>query len=125
MSLRKYDGSFTTAGVVIGLLAFAAMFLSIWAFFDALFGTTYSADGYNTHCLTKEQARTKWPKELIYWHTAHHCWDNVQGTANTASMADGTVKIIRAPKPNRTIKAGREDMPAPPIDASGNAVRTR
>ena len=78
-----------------------------------------------TPCLTKEQARAKWPEDLIFWHGANHCWDNERGTAATASMADGTVKIIRAPKPNRAIKASREDMPAPLIDASGNAVRTR
>ena len=93
--MKNYSGSFTALVATGILLAIAAIGLAIWAASIAL--GTDNATPRSVSCLTKEQARAKWPNELIYWHTAHHCWDNVQGTANTASMADGTVKIIRAP----------------------------
>ena len=36
-------------------------------------------------CLTKEQARAKWPKDWLYWHTANRCWDNQKvGSVNRA-----------------------------------------
>lgn len=27
-------------------------------------------------CMTQAQARAKFPKAHLYWHTLHHCWDN-------------------------------------------------
>ena len=118
MDLRRYDGSLTTAGAIIGLVVFVLLFIAVWAISDAVFGAASAADSA-TPCLTKEQARAKWPKEWIYWHGMNHCWDNVRGTAATANKADGTVQIIRAPKPNRATKADK----SLPIDGSGNAVQ--
>ena len=84
---------------------------------------TMAADN-NPPCLTKEQARAKWPNDYLHWHTAHHCWNNERGTANTALRPDGTVQIIRAPKPNRATKADRKDMAArPSFDTNDNMVR--
>jgi hypothetical protein len=65
-----------------------------------------SAEGYNPHCLTKEQARAKYPGQVIYWRTANRCW--------------GDVKPGHAV--NRTLKGGRQDTP---IDASENATTRR
>ena len=31
-------------------------------------------------CLTQAQAKAKWPGRWLYWHTARHCWDNVNKT---------------------------------------------
>jgi hypothetical protein len=96
-------------------LATAVTFFAVWK--------AMAADN-NPPCLTKEQARAKWPKEYIYWHTAHHCWDATRGRANTAAKADGTVQIIRAPQPNRAMKADRKDMAArPDFDTNDNMVR--
>src|SRR5262245_45821102 len=33
----------------------------------------------NAQCLTKSEARAKWPKRHLYWHTEHHCWDATPG----------------------------------------------
>jgi hypothetical protein len=96
-------------------IAFAVSLFAVWK--------TSAADA-NPPCLSKEQARAKWPKEWLYWHTAHHCWDATRGRANTAAKADGTVQIIRAPQPNRARKADREDMAARPgFDTNDNMVR--
>ena len=27
-------------------------------------------------CLTFADARARWPKSHLYWHTVNHCWDN-------------------------------------------------
>ena len=116
MKLRHYDGSLTMAAVGLGLVVFGLLFVAIWAMMSAAFGADSAAP-----CLTKEQARAKWPKEWIYWHGMNHCWDNVRGTANTANKADGTVQIINAPKPNRKTKADK----SLPIDASGNTTTKR
>jgi hypothetical protein len=96
-------------------LATAVTFFAVWK--------TMAADN-NPPCLTKEQARAKWPKDWLFWHGSNHCWDATRGTANTASKADGTVQIIRAPKPNRAMKADRKDMAARPgFDTNDNMVR--
>jgi len=117
MGLRNYSGSFITPVAITILFAVAVICLMLWGIYGAA-----GADSI-APCLTKEQARAKWPKEWLYWHTSHHCWDNVRGNANTANTADGSVKIIRAPKPNRTAKGSREDIERADLDANGNAVR--
>jgi hypothetical protein len=113
MSLKSYDGGFTVPVVTSLLLAIAAVCLIGWL----LFGTAFGADNV-APCLTKEQARAKWPKDWIFWHGLNHCWDNVRGRAKTANMPTGEVKIIVAPKPNRARKASRSDA----FDANGNAA---
>jgi hypothetical protein len=114
MNMRNYEGSFTVPVVISLLLAIVAVCLIGWL----LFGTALGADNA-APCLTKEQARTKWPQEWLYWHGVNHCWDNVRGRAATANMPNGEVKIIVAPKPNRAKRASREDA----LDANGNAVK--
>jgi hypothetical protein len=118
------DAAYHLASKDDRMLAVVAVTIAI-AFFVSLFAIwQVMAADVAPVCLTKEQARAKWPKEWLYWHTAHHCWDNVRGTANTASKADGTVQIIRAPKPNRAMKADRKDMAARPgFDTNDNMVR--
>lgn len=112
--MRGYSGPLTWPVVIIVMLFIVGIFLAIWG----LTNIAYGADNV-ARCLTKEQARAKWPKEWIYWHGSNHCWDNVRGTANTATAANGSVKIIRAPKPNRAAKEGRADT-QPALDANGN-----
>jgi len=55
----------------------AAVLLTITAlFFVALLATVARAET----CLSKAEARAKWPKAHLYWHTGDHCWDNKQST---------------------------------------------
>lgn len=35
----------------------------------------YASEG----CLSKAEARSKWPKAHLFWHTAEKCWDNQVG----------------------------------------------
>ena len=113
--MRGYRGSLTWATIGIGLAVAALILIGVGLLVEAAFGADNAAP-----CLTKEQARAKWPKDWIFWHGMNHCWDNVRGTANTANKPDNTVQIIRAPKPNRATKGGRMDTPQ--VDASGNEV---
>lgn len=106
VNLRHYDGSLTTAGAVVGFIVFVLLFIAVWAIADAVFGAAHAADNYNPHCLTKEQARTKFPKQTIYWHTADRCWNDV---------APGRAV-------NRIAKGPRQDTP---LDALGNATARR
>lgn len=93
MNLRHYDGSLTKAGVALGLIVFALIFIAIWAVVEVAFGA-------DVDCMSKEQARSKYPKQVIYWHTANRCWNNIPAR-----------KVSR--------------MPVPQIDASGNATPRR
>jgi hypothetical protein len=38
MQLRSYTGSLTRAGIIIGLIVFALLFIAIWAIVDAVLG---------------------------------------------------------------------------------------
>jgi hypothetical protein len=40
--------------------------------------TASSSMATNNACLTKSEARAKWPKDHLYWHGQDHCWDNKQ-----------------------------------------------
>jgi hypothetical protein len=44
----------------------------------------------NPDCLTKAQAKAKWPKAWLYWHTADHCWDNRPGRRHGLHRQHGT-----------------------------------
>jgi hypothetical protein len=104
MQLRNsFTGTLTRAGVIVGLVVFALLFLALWAIVDVAFGADV---GYNPHCLTKEQARAKFPNGVIYWHTANRCWNDV---------APGRAV-------NRIAKGPRQDTQ---LDASGNATSRR
>jgi hypothetical protein len=44
-----------------------------------------TANATDPTCLTKEEARQKFPKAHLYWHTQHRCWDATPpGRANRA-----------------------------------------
>jgi hypothetical protein len=92
VNLRHYDGSLTRAGIIIGLIVFGLLFVAIWAMVEVAFGA-------DVDCMTKEQARAKYPKQVIYWHTAKRCWNN---------------------SPVRAVHA--RTAPPPPTDVSGNAT---
>lgn len=36
-------------------------------------------------CLTKSEARSKWPGQRLYWHTKKRCWDNLRVGAKARS----------------------------------------
>lgn len=93
--MRGYSGSLTWATIAVGLAVFLLLFMAIWAIVDVVLGA-------DVDCMTKEQARTKYPKQVIYWHTAKRCWNNT---------------------PIRAVHA--RAAPPPPADASGNATTGR
>ena len=72
--------------------------LVIWSIFGS--SPAQGADN-DTPCLSKEQARAKWPKDWLYWHGVNRCWDNVRAYA----------------RPDRTGKSRKL-----PLDAEGNPV---
>src|SRR5262245_45020600 len=39
-----------------------------------------SVEGEAQKCLTQSEARSKWPKSHLYWHTSQRCWDNRTGS---------------------------------------------
>ncbi len=103
LPLAHYDGSLTWATIGIAFAVLALSLLALALIVDVAFGADV---GYNPHCLTKEQARAKFPNGVIYWHTANHCWNDV---------APGRAV-------NRIAKGPRQDTP---LDASGNATARR
>jgi hypothetical protein len=57
-------------------------------------------------CLTKEEARTLWPKEWLYWHTERHCWDHIKGTSGLyeerqSEPTQADADIVPAPVPTQ------------------------
>ena len=98
MGVKNYSGSFIVPVAVTALFAIAVVCLVMWL----IFGTAFGADNAPP-CLSKAEARAKWPQQIIYWHTINHCWDNVP------------VKVAHARKTNKL----------PDVDASGNAIRRR
>jgi hypothetical protein len=97
MSLKSYDGSFIVPVAIIFLISIAVASLLVWLIFSG------PAKGADVACMSKAEARAKFPKQIIYWHTINRCWDNVP------------VKVAHARK------AGK----LPSVDASGNAIRRR
>lgn len=51
-------------------------------------------------CMTRAEAREKYPRAHLWWHTLHHCWDN------------HAARVMRARKTNR----------APSREPDGNIV---
>ena len=54
--------------------------LGPWLVFAAVIGltaavTANAAQATDPTCLTKAEARKKFPKAHLYWHTQHRCWD--------------------------------------------------
>lgn len=97
MNLRQYSGSFFWPVIFVLGFAFLTVFMILWLVFAAAAADT------NPPCLTKEQARAKWPKEYIYWHGANRCWDNI--SVRAAHMASrpatwGKQNSLKLAKPN-------------------------
>ena len=62
-------------------------------------------------CMTKQEARAKWPTKPIYWHGSNHCWNDQQlssrrSTAPPANTSDSVNKALAldlsAPRPKAT-----------------------
>jgi len=95
--MRGYSGSLTLLAVGIMLLSIIIALISIGMVVNAL-----GADNL-TPCLSKAEARAKFPGQIIYWHTVNHCWDNVP------------VKVAHARKTDKL----------PIVDANGGATSRR
>jgi hypothetical protein len=74
----------------------------------ALFTGARAAD--NVRCLTKAEARAKWPKAHLYWHGADHCWDN------QAKRRQREPHII--PEPLVLAAMAKDQKPLPPMPSS-------
>ena len=94
-------GGLMSASIALGMAAWAVY--GAYRAAELVVGSAIAADN-DRACLTKEQARAKWPKDYLYWHGVNHCWDNVRTYA----------------KPDRTHKSGK-----PPVDANGNIATAR
>lgn len=100
--MRGYSGSFTTPIVIIILAAVAVIAIGAW--------TVLGAD----LCLTKEQARAKFPGQWLYWHTAQRCWDNQRGNKTGQNRA----MQVAHPVNRNPLQLGK-----PPIDGNGGLGR--
>lgn len=87
--------------VLVGAILFTAIVL-------VLFSITARAADNVQPCMTKEQARAKYPGQWIYWHTANRCWDNI--------------KVSHASRHTYSVNRNSMQLGKPPIDASGNAL---
>jgi hypothetical protein len=98
MKLRHYDGSLTLAAVGLGLVIFGLLFVAIWAMMSAAFGA-------DVDCLSKDQARARYPKQVIYWHTANRCWDNIPARGHTKmQLQDANGNRLSRSEPRPTAK---------------------
>jgi hypothetical protein len=66
-------------------------------------------------CMTKQQARAKYPKDWLYWHGSNRCWDNIPGRSHRA----------RKPAPTSEPKQASNPKTVSVADASGNTVARR
>lgn len=99
--------NFTTAAV-------ASLIASIGIIIIALIIFSSPAPG-SPYCMTKEEARAKWPKEHLYWHTENRCWDATRGwTASRRALAQVKGPTSPAPVVRRYMY---------PLDANGNIDR--
>lgn len=113
MSLRQYSGSFLWPVIIIAASTVLSIAIILWLLFGAVNAKAADSD---VPCLTKEQAKAKWPGAWLYWHTANRCWDNRKGGG--AAYTTGTI--------SRTATWGKQNslkLPKPNLDASANIVR--
>lgn len=108
LRVRGYSGSIIAAVVWMILLSIISIAVIMWLLFG---GVAHGADNVKP-CLTKEEARAKYPKQILFWRTANHCW--------------GIERV--APTPNRRLKGDYSvnrnplQLGKPPVDANGNDV---
>jgi len=62
-------------------------------------------------CLTKGEARSKWPGQRLYWHTKKRCWDNLKVGAKMRSHYTIRDKYDPPPLP----EPGPRREPPPPL----------
>jgi hypothetical protein len=73
------------------------------------------ANATDPTCLTKAEARQKFPKAHLYWHTQHRCWDATPTSrANRAHYKRGLTvgQAIEAPRPRYQVVIPRISVPA-------------
>jgi len=114
MSLRHYSGSFVLPFAVIVAISLAVIVLIVWL----VFANAASAADNNAPCLTKEQARAKYPGQWLYWHTANRCWDNV----NVRSTHARAVAAAIVSKPATWGKQNSLKLAKPNPDPNGNVT---
>jgi hypothetical protein len=62
-------------------------------------------------CMTKQEARAKWPMKPIYWHGSSRCWNDqplssrrsTTPPANTSDSATKALAFVSTPLPKATI----------------------
>ena len=96
------DSSEKFLAYIFIIVTASVVIIGTWLLLDKAFG----ADVDQT-CLTREQARAKYPKQYLYWHTEHHCWDNRPGR--------------RPPEMHKPNHAANPGIPAP-VEAPGPSI---
>lgn len=82
----------------------------------ALLLATMSYSYASPSCLTKEEARAKYPGQHLWWHTLAHCWDDQPGRVHQAPR-----KRLKYDDPGISGKNVLH-LPAPARDANGNVA---
>jgi hypothetical protein len=86
------------SGVALGKLGPWLVFAVLICMLAAT--TASNAEATDPTCLTKAEARQKFPKVHLYWHTQHRCWDATPPSrANRAQYRRGSTvgKAVEAP----------------------------
>ena len=85
-------GRYYTQMVICGLaLGIAVACVAIFWFATLAHGADNLAP-----CYTRAQAKERWPKAWLYWHTEHHCWDNVPGRRHRYAPRPPAEKTLAA-----------------------------
>jgi len=111
--MKNYSGAFTPPVIIMVLLVGLGLLFLLWVAIDYAFGADV-----NETCLTREQARVKYPGQWLYWHTANRCWDNV----NVRSTHARSVAAAVVSRPATWGKQNSLKLPKPIPDANGNAA---
>jgi len=64
----------------------------------------------SSECMTKQEARAKWPTKPIYWHGSSRCWNNqplssrrsTTPPANASDSATKALAFVSTPLPKAT-----------------------
>src|SRR5262245_44726375 len=77
-------------------------------------------------CMTKQEARAKWPSKPIYSHGSSGCWNNqplssrrsTAPPANTSESATKALAFVSAPRP----KATKTEIFFPPVIVDNSVI---
>ncbi len=67
-------------------------------------------------CMSIKEARIKYPRDHLWWHTDAHCWNNSRAAERPTAKAIPAPKIVDATEYNELdAQAGRPPPPPPQV----------